>query len=379
MPYVAGLDKLKVSLWLDWDTPDFLQMLRDFKEEFNDEKLCGPEVSERALDLGWEGVSFNMQRAGAGKYPYKLQSGDIVLLFSNHKSTAPFPCCRIEIGSMSCWNPGWQHLFDRFAALLRHWGGSIRKQKIMQFDITANLMEVDFTRTGLINIHRWIARAQDQNPRYKNYIPNYVSFGKGDFMFKAYDKTAELKDDDVKREFFHQLWTEHLGHVPEHVTRLEFQVRRADELDISTVGQLAEKLDAVWRYCVGSDDDNGWVRFCARRISAADRRNKNQQRYPVAFLWEFVRSVRFGAGRTLKLARKKLPPKRNVLSLQKTAAGCLLSICAILGMHPDNLDGHIVQSFNIIDEKMRASYKKNRTEYIRKIETRYNSAFVSLS
>ena len=103
--YSAGLDKLMVSLWLDGKgLSDFRRSLQEFKDEFHDESLCGPEVSERAFDFGWEGVSFNMQRTGAGKYPYKLISGDITLLFSNHKATAPFPNCRIEIGSMSLYS-----------------------------------------------------------------------------------------------------------------------------------------------------------------------------------------------------------------------------------------------------------------------------------
>lgn len=63
VPCVAGLDKLLVSYWLDGEGFDeFRQTLREFKEEFNDGKLCGPDVSERAFDLGWEGVSFIFRR-----------------------------------------------------------------------------------------------------------------------------------------------------------------------------------------------------------------------------------------------------------------------------------------------------------------------------
>lgn len=119
VPYIAGLDKLMVSFWLEGEGFDeFRRHLQEFKEEFHDEKLCGPEVSERAFDFGWEGVSFNMSRTGAATYPYKLESGDIILLFSNHRATASHPNCRIEIHSMSCWNPSWKVVLDRFLELL---------------------------------------------------------------------------------------------------------------------------------------------------------------------------------------------------------------------------------------------------------------------
>lgn len=377
VPYMAGLDKLMVSLWLDGDGfSDFRRRLQEFKDEFNDRQLCRPDCSERSFDFGWEGVSFNMQRTGAGKYPYKLQSGDITLLFSNHKANAPFPNCRIEIGSMSCWLPGWKELFDRFTALLHHLGCKIRKQNVMEFHITADLFDVDFTETGLVNYRRWISKVQRIGQVYENYKPSYVSLGKGDFMLRCYDKTVELLHDSVKKDFFQQLWFDQFGYVPEHVTRIEFQIRRAvsKELQINTVGDLASKLNAVWQYCCGSSDGDqpGWARFVAKDITDSDRRNKHHNRYATAVIWDFVRSVQFGQGRTFRLERIKLVPQVNIDQLEKQAAGCLLSICAARGMHPDDLDGHTTNSMNIIVRQLETRYLKDRNEYVRKIETKRN-------
>jgi hypothetical protein len=316
-----------------------------------------------------------MSRTGAGKYPYKLQSGDIVLKFSNHKPTASFPNCCLEIHSMSCWNPGWEAVLDRFFELLKHLGCTICKQTITEHHITVDLMDVDFTKTGFIDIHRWIARAQDQKLCFKDYIPNYVAFGKGDFMLRCYDKTAEVKDNQVKKDFFYNIWFDRAGYVPEHVTRIEFQIRRAvsRELEINTVDDLKSKLDAIWQYCV-----NDWCRFCAKKISAVDRKNKNQQRYSTAFLWEFVRSIRFGQAPVVKLERKKQVPQTNMELLQKNGTGCLLSFCAALMMNPYDIDGHIMQCCNLVKEQIYANYKRDPTEYVRKIETKRNAAYVSL-
>ncbi|MGX9727840.1 MAG: hypothetical protein ACTFAK_11125 [Candidatus Electronema sp. VV] len=379
VPYVAGLDKLLVSFWLEGAGFDeFRRTLRDFKEEFNDEKLCGPDVTERAFDLGWEGVSFNMSRFGAKSYPYKLQSGDIVLLFSNHRSTASQPNCRIEIHSMSCWNPGWEAVLDRFLELLAHLGATVRKEAITEDHVTVDLLDVDFAKTGLISHRRWLTKAPKKiSETYEFYNPNYISFGKGDFMARCYDKTAELKHDDVKRDFFYNVWYERAGYVPEHVTRIEFQIRRAvsKELQINTVEDLKNNLDAIWHYCV-----HDWCRFCDRKLTAKDRRNKHQSRYATAFLWEFVRSVSFSQSPKppVRLERVKPPPQVNMELLGKAGTGCILSICAALFMDPDDYNGHIAEAFTIVKEQIMSNYKKNRTEYIRRIETKRNHAHNSL-
>jgi hypothetical protein len=391
VPYVAGLDKLLVSFWLEGEGFDeFRHLLQEFKEEFNDEKLCGPEVSERAFNLGWEGVSFNMFRTGAGKYPYKLQSGDLVLKFSNHKPTASFPNCCLEIHSMSCWNPGWKAVLSRFFELLEHLGCSVCKQTVTEYHITADLMDVDFTRTGLIDHRRWLTKAPKRiSSTYEYYIPNYISFGKGDFMLRCYDKTAELKHDDVKRDFFYNIWYGRAGYVPEHVTRIEFQIRRAvsKELQINTIEDLETNLDAIWRYCAGFDDNYdglnfqaGWSRFCSKKLTEKDRKNKHQSRYATAFLWEFVRSLRFSNAPEppVKLERIKPPPQTNIDFLCKQFTGYALSICAASGFQPDWFQQHIAFAQQIIAEQIPLKHKKNHKEYIRKMETKRNLARVTL-
>jgi hypothetical protein len=305
-----------------------------------------------------------------------LKSGDIILLFSNHRATASHPNCRIEIHSVSCWNPGWKAVLDRFLELLDHLGCIIRRQTVTEHHITADLLGVDFTKTGLINIHRWIARATDQKQCHEKYIPNYVAFGKGDFMLRCYDKTSELRGDAVKQDFFYNYWFDLLGYVPEHVTRIEFQIRRAvsKELEVNTIEELEDNLDAIWQYCV-----TDWCRFCSRKLTGRDRKNKLQSRFHTAFLWEFVRSVCFTAQEVpAPLERKKLPPQINIEALQKQAAGCLLTLCAVYGLPSDSYQDHILFSKDIISEQIPLKYKKSHREYVRKMDTKRNLARVTL-
>jgi len=377
--YISGLDKLKVSLHLQWKTPDFKIVLQDFKEEFYDDHINkNPEAKHRSLEL-MDGMRFNMLPHGAGKYPYVLQCGDIFLLFSNHGAEAQHPNCRIEIGSVSCWHPGWLNLYNKIVEWLRSQGAEIVRQKVTEFHITADLLGVEYDSTGFADKDRWSARCRKGSQHFEHWKYNYLSLAKGDFMFRCYSKTGELKPGSAKHEFFHDIWREHTGHDVEHVTRLEFQVRRPviKKLGIKSVYDLSRKLNSVWAYCVGDGRENkGWCRFLDRPMTASDRKNKNHQRYSADTLWETVRNIRFNAGRTFHLFREKTL-HIDVEMLMKQAAGCLLGVCGAMGLAEDDCKGHIGFSSYLIDDQIRKNFAKDSNEYKRKIRTKYNAAEIT--
>ena len=365
----TGLDFLKVSLWLDWQSPDFLSELRTRKtsvQQTSDEI----ETPFRPFHMV-SGPSFNLQRTGAGKYNYVLKSGDITIMFSNHKFDAPFPNCRIEIGSASCWEPGWEYLFNRLCAWLKIYGGIIKKEIISEFHITADLLDVEFNQTGFEDRRRWITRANKWNLAGEFGDANYIAFGKGDMMLRVYDKTTELKRNGAKQAIFHGVWSKLIDDTPEHVTRVEYQLRRPvfKELGIDTVSTLRRKLNSVWRYCV-----NDWSRFCSDTV---DRKNKNQSRTPTAFLWSLVQSLEFKLGRIHKLVRQK-NILLNVDALKKQAAGCLLSICSALGSAPEDYKGHISTAFEFIEQQIKENFNTDYTAYVRKMDVKLNYAYAGI-
>jgi len=198
--YTAGLDFLKLSLHMDWRSGWFLRQLQDFKDEFQEEALCSnPEAKERSLRLDG-GIKFNMLRSGAGKYPYVLKCGDITVMSSNHKSEAQVPNCRVEIGSMSCWNPGSREVFSKVVSWLRCMGGTIRKQKLSEFHPAVDLLGVDFEETGFDDIRRWITRADKWNLYGEYRTPNYIAFGKGKFMLRIYNELPRPLGRGIKTE-----------------------------------------------------------------------------------------------------------------------------------------------------------------------------------
>lgn len=360
----TGLDFLKVSLWLDWSSRDFLSDLHSRKRSVQETD----DIESPFRVPG--GLSFNLQRTGAGKYNYVLKSGDITLMFSNHKADAPFPNCRIEIGSVSCWEPGWEYIFYRLCSWLKIYGASIKQEKISEFHITADLLDVDFTETGFDDRFQWITRSNKWKVEGEFDDSNYIAFGKGDMMLRVYDKTAEIKRNGAKSAIFHSIWRKQINRTPEHVTRIEYQMRRPvfKEFQINTVADLRRNQNSVWQYCVSQ-----WSRFCSDKV---DRKNKNHQRSATAFIWSVVQALKFKKGRIYKLVRKKVLLS-NIDSLKKQAAGCLLSVCAALGQDHDDFIGHITTAFSLVDEQIRENFK-DFTGYVRNMEVKLNYAYAGI-
>ncbi|MCI5157470.1 MAG: hypothetical protein D3906_03355, partial [Candidatus Electrothrix sp. AUS1_2] len=123
----------------------------------------------------------------------------------------------------------------------------------------------------------------------------------------------------------------------------------------------------------GGEEGNGWCRFVDREITPSDRKNKHQERYAVDALWGIVRNVRFGEGRTFRLIREKTQ-HIDIERLTKMMAGCGSTLCGAAGLYDDDLEGHINYAKYLLEEQMRNNYLKDRKEYRRKIQTKYNAA-----
>lgn len=377
--HLAGLDKLEVSCWVSWDvSSSFTTILEDLAEARDELRNDDTkrDVMEVPYDFG-NGISFNLGRLGAGKYPFVLKSADITILLSHHSPDGRFPNCRLEVGSMSCWQPGWQAVWAKFLSFLGVCNGSLFRHNVRRADLTVDLLGCDFAETGFIESSRWVCRGSGKIKTVEeHYIPSYKSFGKGAMMMRLYDKTMSLKEDAVKASFFWSLWAAHLGSVPDHVTRTEFQMCRnvLRTLQVHTMQDLEENLDSLWLYCVGSQKD-GWARFCDRNIPAHARITKNQDSYEVDQLWEYIRSVRFSSFPAVKLIRERKPkPRFDFAAARKRVGSAMLTVCAAWGVsaHDHELQYKKAVAF-VCDSLIEA--KMDCEEYLRKYKVKQNLCY----
>lgn len=408
-----GLDFLKVSFWIKWDPKffgEFLGRLDVAKKQVQDTELdCIPVFDENGFD-------WNLYRTGAKMYPFRIKSGDITLLFNRRKEDGKIPNCRLEIGSLSCWSPGFYAMYNRVKAFLSAYGGDVSKERVSEVHLTADFIGTDIKTTSIENRAHWISLARDHGDHDKlpvskrdsepepdeldfdrRYTSNRFSglgIGCGDLMLRIYDKVLELKRSRAtnKQQVFSEIWGAKT-YDAQPVTRVEYQIRRpklrqfvdlshveikdgkrvfhVDELKngkrIDTVFDLVNSLKSLWAYLTTE-----WTRHSSSPVN----RNHNQTKSKVSEFWQMVQAVVwtgvFGYVRTHPVKHK------DIEMLRKQARGILMSVCASLEVKPDDIDKIVYLCQGMIEEDLHA-YFEDEKAFIDKMTTKRNEFRATLA
>jgi hypothetical protein len=405
------VDFLKVSLHVKRDEreSDLLGILDFMKKQVQDTELeCIPVFKEHGFD-------WNLYRTGTRYYTYRLKSGDVTLLFNRRTHDQKIPNCRLEIGSLSCWSPGFYAIYNRVKTFLSLHGCEVVKERVSEVHLAADFIGVDIKTTELENRGHWIALARKDdyygglkvtkrdpepdpdelefNTHYTNRKFSGITIGSGDMMFRGYDKVMELKQKRAtnKQIIFAEIWgVEKFDDQP--VTRIEFQIRRPrlrefadmshiEPVDgkrtfniadlkgrqIDTVFDLVNSLKSLWVYLTSE-----WTRHTESPVN----RNHNQSKSKISEFWEKVQSVVwtgvFGYVRIHPVKHK------DIELLRKQARGILMSICAAMEVEPDDIDKIVYLCQDMIEEDLHRFFE-NQKAFIDKMTAKRNEYRLTLA
>ena len=365
-----GLDFLKVSLWLSWSSAWFLEHLEEKKRIVQDTE------DDTILVFSERGYDWNLHRTGTSKYNFRLSSGDITLLVNKRKADGAVPTCRLEIGSLSCWSPGFYNIYRKAIAMLAAYGATVIKERVSEVHLAADFIGVDIKTLDFDNQEKWVARATDFNPHYKHRRFTGVDLGKGDIMLRCYDKVTELKRSRSahKQQIFSEIWgSRKFDERP--VTRVEYQLRRpklrefADEEKhkIDTVHDMIESLRSLWNYLTTE-----WTKHTE---SAVDR-NHHQSRSKASEFWQRVRGVVWTG--VFSMVRDHPVKHKDIEMLRKQARGILMSVCACLEVEPDDIDKIVHLCKGLIEEDLHQVFE-NQAAFVKRMRTKRNEARASLA
>lgn len=390
---VRGLDFLKVSFWIEWNPliNNFLGILDSMKKQVQDtEKDSIPVFKENGFD-------WNLYRTGAKMYTFRLRSGDITLMFNRRKANGEIPNCRLEIGSLSCWSPGFFAIYDRVKTFLACYGGKVVKERVSEVHLAADFIGTDIKTIELANQAHWIAKARNYdshqmlkvrrgddpeadelefNAHYCNRRFSGLNIGSGNLMLRIYDKVIELKRTRAthKQQVFAEIWGVK-EYNEQSVTRVEYQVRRpklrefanAEGKRIDTVANLVNALRSLWAYLTTE-----WTRHTESPVN----RNHNQTKAKVSEFWQKVQAVVwtgvFGYIRTHAVKHK------DIVMLRKQARGILMSVCASLEVEPDDIDKIVYLCKDIIEEDLHAFFE-DEAAFREKMITKRNEFRLTLA
>ena len=319
---VCGLDTLKLSLWVDWEGSALLERLHAVKSAAQDQ-----DVPSLPVDLA--GYEFNVMRAGTMHFAYRLVRGDLRILINRRKATGPMPTCRVEIGSVSCWSPGYREIYAQVRKVIELYGGVVVKERVSEVHLCADTVGESIHDLPVANQDYWVSRAYTFSTHYSRRALTGVTIGKGDLSLRVYDKILEIQNQSHKQEIFLQVWRlDSLDSCP--VTRTEFHVRRPIlrefEPKINTFDDLLNSLSSVWEYCTRE-----WARLCSGEV---DRKNKNQWHSKPHLFWRrLIKESSFSG--TGVVVRRKRYVLADLERLARQGLGFFLTIAASQGFTDD--------------------------------------------
>ena len=227
-------------------------------------------------------------------------------MFNRRKAHGKIPNCRFEIGSLSCWSPGFYSIYDRVKTFLKCYGAKIVKERVSEVHLAADFIGVDIVQVDIGNQDKrdqcapWfnphgeipvyqepIAQENESlgfNAHFKHRKFTGMDMGSGDLMLRIYDKVVELKRplSAHKQEIFAEIWGVD-KFDDQHVTRVEYQLRRPKlreftdnekKRKIDTVDDLVNSLQSLWHYLTVD-----WTRTPKARSTAITTNRK--QRSPI--------------------------------------------------------------------------------------------------
>lgn len=248
-------------------SPDLAAYLHEQKHEAQDR--------EAPLPFLVDGTELMLQPKGRGSYPWLLKLGPLDIQLTD---SAKFPTAYVRLGARGLLSEGAQDFFETSRRLVASLGAHEEPQA-SRVDVAVDFQGWEFTQGDMAGM---VCPANKRALYFGGDQLQTASFGKLPMMFRAYDKTTEIRE--KRLEWWRVAWAAVDGFDPgERVMRAEVEVGRdvLKQLGIPTVGDVLENANAI----LGAG-----LRWCELRVPTGDQTKK---RWPVHPVWEQLREAAY--------------------------------------------------------------------------------------
>ncbi len=358
----TGLDRLKFGLYVEFGKPLLFDILAEAKKRAQETCQTIP------IQLGMEDDFFyNCHATGRqGGYAFHISRADVDIFVSARKDWMDTPNVWVDIGSASCWAPGYSSIIHHVTELLKIYHGTIRKNTVSEVHICADFIGLEIETLGIEDPEKWITRAEKFNAYSDRRkftgisldqtegdlglaVETGIAIGKGDISLRIYDKVYEIKRNNSKRSLFASVWNkDEFDEQP--VTRVEYQLRKnvLKQFRVKTLEELFLNINALWSYCTWD-----WSRYCKHTF---DRENRHQDRAIIHEWWMEVHNIDWGH-RTYATRKKAIAQKDKQQNIDQMI-GCALNVAVIDGCKPHDIDQITTFLMGEVDTWCRKKAKK---------------------
>lgn len=352
MRVVHGIDFLKIGFHVDWSGSTILEQLELAKKE--------AIAKHESIPFRIGDYIFNCEPAGRRLYRWHLRAGDVSVFFSTHKVENATPNVRVEIGSVSCWAPGYEKVLENILNVIEIGCGRPRGNCLSEAHMCCDFVGTSIAELPVDKNEQWVTRASTFRPYYDYQKFTGVQIGKGQITLRIYDKVQELKEgrNVTKQKLFAEIWgVPRYDDVP--VVRIEYQLRRSvlkKAFGLNTLADFEAAMTSLWQDYLTTR----WSRLCSRPVNRNNRKVEKDHAW-----WEIVKKQEFGGDNLV--TRGKRYPTKSIETYKKIIAGCCLSANVINGVvNADDKDLIVENSLAITRESIE-ELAINRTEFQRKL------------
>jgi hypothetical protein len=268
--------------------------------------------------------------SGGPMYSWGLKCGGVSISVSrSQKYSGDCPNVFVNIGSVFLMAMGGlDNAWPVVRSMVEGFGGKIDVVKMTRVDVCVDMpgvSVVEFVEPFLQN--RFVSRAHKSS--FHKDGKRYTGFSIGtDIMLRVYDKLEEVskKSETGKLDVLvNEVW----GYLPEHATRVEFQVR-SEKLRTFGIVTLEDYFDKRARLC--SYLSGQWFRLTEEVPDSS-----NQANFECTQLWKYV--WHYFMEWSCPYGGKPEPIKRvrtirsDPEQMLKQAVGCLTSVAAMSGSY----------------------------------------------
>jgi hypothetical protein len=353
-----GIDTLVVSYTAlnldDYNSKyiPFCKELEELKEEA--QNITGFDSSTRFVKSSLAGFGdFIVYAQGSGAYRYKIQNDDILVFLSTTKfgandyNTAQI---KVEFRSHYLFSLGHKKAFETVNLFISKILGETKKQ-LLRIDLATDIQGIKYTS---LDKHRFQTNFKKTdytqiNEYTKHNKTTGFSIGGGDFLFRIYDKTLEIKQNPTK-SFIVTKWIMNDFKQSENLTvfRHEVQFRREylKKYTPKTDDEVTfhfNQLDKLWK--LGTDKiewvdltNDEVIRICENGLKSNSIRSifhRAKKDISRVQFWDIVKT--WDNRLADQIARYEAVREAKVKTAQKYVKALVGATYKALGSNPQNL------------------------------------------
>ena len=266
------------------------------------------QTENNGVKISLGGVDFLVERWASGRGSHSCRwhlfhRGIFIGICRHDGDDAKRPLAKIEIKGEVLTQSGVKNSLKVVNRILKALRIGYKRSLISRIDIKADQFKEPLaTYVHAFEDNRVITRARKVSTFGTLSKPETINVGDrktNRVICRFYDKLAEIASKPDKEAMFYQCITG--GEVPEHCTRVEFEIRRGGfkELGIGSFEDCFGKLVEVVGYLTHT-----FLRIANRQV---DRRHTERSEY--ASCWIDVRDAMFGFARSFRQSPAKIPER----------------------------------------------------------------------